>query len=473
MKRILFSAVAVALSLTGRAQCGMTVSMTVTPSCAGYQVAILISGGVAPYTICDFAGPLANQGLPVGCMSNYLFSSLVFTDTSVPAWLGSIMGSVNVSDVNGCTAHANSNTFTAHQVRKPNYLLETDCATGLTTVRWQGDLVKHQFSYEAVPFSSCSGSLTFQLDQTTGDVSSGWIAESTISRLFPTGISGGNHELSVYNTSAPICSGVAECWEQTSFSTPAIGAGDCGVNFRLRAGLAGPFGGGPNMSDALRAASLIPTTQPYSALGYSYVGSSPNVTIAPSLLAVTGDDAVVDWVVVELRISSSPNTVVYSKPALIQRDGDVIDTDGNTNINCPVAVGSYYVAIRHRNHLAVMTGTVRSLVLDPANTLVDFRTSLAYGNTPQKQINGVYCLWAGDTNGDGVLKYTGTGNDRDPILLAVGSTTPNNTVPNVYDRRDTNLDGVIKYSGTANDRDIILTNVGSTTPNNTRTQQLP
>ena len=47
------------------------------------------------------------------------------------------------------------------------------------------------------------------------------------------------------------------------------------------------------------------------------------------------------------------------------------------------------------------------------------------------------------------------------------------TLPNVYDRRDTNLDGVIKYTGTANDRDIILTNVGSTTPNNTRTQQLP
>ena len=82
-------------------------------------------------------------------------------------------------------------------------------------------------------------------------------------------------------------------------------------------------------------------------------------------------------------------------------------------------------------------------------------------------------MWSGDANGDGSLKYTGTNNDRDPILIAVGSTTPNNTVNGVYDRRDTNLDGVIKYTGTGNDRDIILTNVGSTTPNNTRTQQLP
>ena len=82
-------------------------------------------------------------------------------------------------------------------------------------------------------------------------------------------------------------------------------------------------------------------------------------------------------------------------------------------------------------------------------------------------------LWAGDTTGEGTLKYTGSANDRDPILIAVGNTTPNNVVSNVYDRRDTNLDGVMKYTGSGNDRDIILTNVGSTTPSNTRTQQLP
>ena len=88
-------------------------------------------------------------------------------------------------------------------------------------------------------------------------------------------------------------------------------------------------------------------------------------------------------------------------------------------------------------------------------------------------MGGVQVLWAGDVTFNGQVKYTGSGNDRDPILTTVGSTTPNNTLNNVYDRRDTNLDGVIKYTGSANDRDIILTNVGSTTPNNTRTQQLP
>ena len=120
-----------------------------------------------------------------------------------------------------------------------------------------------------------------------------------------------------------------------------------------------------------------------------------------------------------------------------------------------------------------MTAQPNSLSLTPA--LVDLGNGATnmYGTNARMQKGTIHCLWAGDANGDGTLKYTGAGNDRDPILLAVGSTTPNATVSNVYDRSDTNLDGVIKYTGTANDRDIILTNVGSTTPNNTRTQQLP
>ena len=73
---------------------------------------------------------------------------------------------------------------------------------------------------------------------------------------------------------------------------------------------------------------------------------------------------------------------------------------------------------------------------------------------------------------DTSLRYTGSGNDRDPILVAVGSTTPNNTAPG-YLPADVNLDGTVKYTGSANDRDPILVNVGSTTPNNTRTEQLP
>ena len=82
-------------------------------------------------------------------------------------------------------------------------------------------------------------------------------------------------------------------------------------------------------------------------------------------------------------------------------------------------------------------------------------------------------MWAGDTNGDGTLKYTGINNDRDPILVAIGGSVPTNTLNNVYDRRDVNMDGVVRYTGASNDRDPILVNIGGTVPTNTRVQQLP
>ncbi|MBK8497820.1 MAG: hypothetical protein IPL52_03135 [Flavobacteriales bacterium] len=95
-----------------------------------------------------------------------------------------------------------------------------------------------------------------------------------------------------------------------------------------------------------------------------------------------------------------------------------------------------------------------------------------FGTNPTATVNGRRALWAGDVSRDGTVKYTGTGNDRDLILTAVGSTTPTNTV-NGYLLTDVTLDGVTKYTGTGNDRDPVLLTIGGTTPNNTRTQQLP
>ena len=53
----------------------------------------------------------------------------------------------------------------------------------------------------------------------------------------------------------------------------------------------------------------------------------------------------------------------------------------------------------------------------------------------------------------------------------MGSTTPNNTVLNTYSTRDVNLNGDVQYTGSGN-RDPILVFVGSMSPNNVRVQQL-
>ena len=52
--------------------------------------------------------------------------------------------------------------------------------------------------------------------------------------------------------------------------------------------------------------------------------------------------------------------------------------------------------------------------------------------------------WAGNTVRNTNIKYTGSSNDRDPILVRVGSTTPNNVVSGYY-IEDVTLNGSVQY----------------------------
>ncbi|HRT54615.1 MAG TPA: hypothetical protein P5291_11065, partial [Flavobacteriales bacterium] len=134
--------------------------------------------------------------------------------------------------------------------------------------------------------------------------------------------------------------------------------------------------------------------------------------------------------------------------------------------------GEYQVALRHRNHLGVMTAT--AVALSSTAATVDFRSVATgtWGTNARKTIGSTRALWAGNARLDGQVKYTGSNNDRDPILIKVGNTAPNGSV-NGYFPEDVNLNGSVKYTGNANDRDPILVNVGNTTPNAVRTEQLP
>lgn len=233
------------------------------------------------------------------------------------------------------------------------------------------------------------------------------------------------------------------------------------------------FLGGPynettgRMSTGLNDSNLIPLTEPYTALGYTLTSGS-GTTIQSSVLNPTGDDAIIDWIVVELRSSTNPSVVVASKPALVEADGDVMSTDGMTPILGTFTSGTYYVAVKHRNHLAIMTNDAMSIT-----GVVDLSTEPLYGTSPAKLINGLHVMWPGDVSGNGEIKYTGTGNDRDIVLSTVGSTNPNNQIFNTYSPADVSMDGTVKYTGSGNDRDIILVSVGSTTPTNTLFAQLP
>lgn len=226
------------------------------------------------------------------------------------------------------------------------------------------------------------------------------------------------------------------------------------------------------MHDSLRVNGLIPLTEPYTSLGYAHVNGGGGETMAASVLSVTGDNAIVDWVVVELRDADDPTMVLATRSALLQRDGDVVGTNGTSPIQFDLAVDDHYVAVRHRNHLGIMTADpVRVSVAPRSYDLSDGSTPL-FGIQPVRQMNGRELLWAGNTVGDAELRYAGSNNDRDPILIAIGGVIPTSTATG-YATADVNMDGKIRYTGQNNDRDPILQNIGGVIPTNTRSEQLP
>ncbi len=237
---------------------------------------------------------------------------------------------------------------------------------------------------------------------------------------------------------------------------------DLNARVNVRAILEGPFDGTSMRSD-LNTNDLLPATDPFG------LGETMN----PAVRSFVGLSAPVDWAKVELRSNVNPATVVASRAALIQRSGNLMQPTGEQTIVFPgVPAGNYHVVVKHRNHFGIMS--LSSYLLRDPGTMVDFTSAATatFGSGARKTVGTSEVMWMGNVTGDGLIKYTGSGNDRDPVLVRVGSTTPNNTILGYY-LEDTNLDGTVKYTGGTNDRDPILVNVGGTVPTNSRQEQLP
>lgn len=247
-----------------------------------------------------------------------------------------------------------------------------------------------------------------------------------------------------------------------------------GVRVALKMMLEGPYDANTDrMRDDLRTANQIPLTEPYTALGFAQSGGGGNEAINASVLATTGDNAIVDWVHLQLRSGANSASVLATRNALLQRDGDVVDKDGTSPVSFLAGPGSYYVAVLHRNHLGAMIAAPVSLAVAPTPIDLTLGTTATYGTEATRSTDGLQALWAGNVLYDALLQYTGSGNDRDQILSAIGGSVPTNISSIGYHQADVNMDGVMKYVGSGNDRDPILQNIGGSVPTNTRTQQLP
>ncbi len=205
---------------------------------------------------------------------------------------------------------------------------------------------------------------------------------------------------------------------------------------KIKIWLEGTYLAGGSMTTELKTAGSVPLTSPYT--DARTVGSVP--------------DGVTDWVSVELRTSATEVSAAQ-RSFFLKSDGNIVDDDGTTTDLqiSGVAAGSYYLIVRHRNHLAVMSALAQTLTsTDPS--LYDFSTGLGryYGtdaNRAKQVQTGVYGMTAGDTNATGTVDA----NDR--------SAAWNDRNKTGYESSDCNLSGTVD----ANDRSITWNNRNQTT----------
>ena len=182
--------------------------------------------------------------------------------------------------------------------------------------------------------------------------------------------------------------------------------------------LSGAYDTGGLMKDELRTNNLLPTTEPYAALGYTHINGG-NEAIFQDVFNQTGNDAIVDWVFLELRDASNPNTVVATRSALLQKDGDIVDIDGAASVTFDATAGNYHLVIKHRNHIGVMSDN--SIALSKNVIVFDFSNNLANiegGTNGAKDLtSGYYGLYSGDFNRDGQIQNS----DINSMLSTIGT----------------------------------------------------
>jgi C1A family cysteine protease len=177
---------------------------------------------------------------------------------------------------------------------------------------------------------------------------------------------------------------------ESGFSDEVSATPDHFVQARIKVWLEGPYDAdADNMTTDLQTGAYIPTTSPYSES--REVGSIP--------------EDITDWVFVELR-TAADGEAVASRSFFLRNDGMVTDDDGTaTDLQFfGLTDGNYFIVVRHRNHLAVMSATAQSLN-SMGTTLYSFTAGSGQyygGATGAKELEtGVWGMIGGDVNDSG------------------------------------------------------------------------
>lgn len=212
------------------------------------------------------------------------------------------------------------------------------------------------------------------------------------------------------------------------------------VNFTSYIGakalLGGAYSSSNLMNTNLNTNFILPNLQPFNQPPWYYNGTE----------AVGNFPAnTTDWVLLELRSKNNIDSIVYRRAALIMSNGDIIDTDGCNTIAFGANYNEYYVALRHRNHLDVISSEAIFLqgqqldFTNPANVLNGESQMLLLNN-------GLFGLKPGDIDANGVITYSDFNAYKQQVAAS-----------NSYNKADCNLDGTVNL----NDFNLIRANTSS------------
>jgi hypothetical protein len=226
-----------------------------------------------------------------------------------------------------------------------------------------------------------------------------------------------------------------------AYHTNTIGSGNQSVTVELKIFLEGGYKNGSIQSN-LRDSGYVPLSQPYNSSPWNYTGSE-NVTSLPAGIA--------DWILIELRTGIDSASIIAKRAAFVKTNGSVVDIDGVSEVTFTnVNPANYYVVIRHRNHLPVMS--INSISLTSNSSLYDFTTgqNKAYGTQPLANLGTAYGMYAGDSDLNkmiSVLDY---------------SVVANSIFENGYKMSDLDMNGIVN-----------VLDYGKTHKNMLKTSQVP
>ena len=183
----------------------------------------------------------------------------------------------------------------------------------------------------------------------------------------------------------------------------------------------------PLMSTYINELNLLPNLHPYSDPATYNYSQPTTLTSIPTNM--------VDWVYVEIRTGLNNTDFLDHKVGLLMNDGTIKDLDGTTNLKFDLPPnGSYYILVRHRNHLDVLSANP---IARNINMSYDFTVarSNALGGVQKLSSNGKAMLFAGDIDGNMQIQIT----DFDQWKL-----TP--AANQVYNNADIDMDGQVQIT---------------------------